>query len=77
MIDVIVDKSNKEFPMPGKYPYVGQSKFSDIIVLFNKPECGMILKGSTQYKYVAGEYIQDFQESSFIVVESIIIKRQH
>ena len=51
------------------YPYIGKSRFSDLVVLFTSPLVGTVLRGSTDY---IGEHQEGWIQSSFDVLEESI-----
>ena len=55
------------------YPYIGKSRFSDLVVLFTSPLVGTVLRGSPDYYYYdIGKHQEDWIQSSFDVLEESI-----
>ena len=51
------------------YPYIGKSRFSDLVVLFTSPLVGTVLRGSSDY---IGEHREGWIQSAFDVLEESI-----
>lgn len=56
-------KQNEAKASP-KYPYIGVSKDSGIIILFTGPDSGVCLNKGIS-KYIEGEYCNNWAESNF------------